>query len=66
MFYTRDMLMVVKTVSASECGFLRRVVRRYEEYLQAQPGSFLVKFFGVHALSLYVAHAPPYKACFVV
>jgi hypothetical protein len=53
MFYTQDMRMLVKTIDAAECRFLCRVADRYEAYLRREPSSFLVKFFGLHALSLY-------------
>ena len=53
MFYTQDMRMLVKTIDAAEMRFLCRVADRYEAYLRREPSSFLVKFFGLHALSLY-------------
>ena len=59
MFYTQDMRMLVKTIDAAEMRFLVRVADQYEQYLRRESGSFLVKFFGVHALSLYAAHVPP-------
>ncbi|RYH04806.1 hypothetical protein EON65_46450 [archaeon] len=44
---------IVKTVKKSEARTLLSVLDEYYEHLLAHPDSFLVRFFGLHAINMY-------------
>jgi 1-phosphatidylinositol-4-phosphate 5-kinase len=50
MFYSKDGLFMVKTVSKSEADSLHTISQAYYNHLEMNPNSLLVRFFGSHSL----------------
>lgn len=53
MFFSGDNSLIVKTISSEESAVLNSIVHQYCSYLQNNPNSLLVRFFGHHSLQLY-------------
>ena len=53
MYYTHDRRLIVKTIDSSEAAILTAHAPEYTEYLRAQPGSYLTKFYGLYSISMY-------------
>jgi 1-phosphatidylinositol-4-phosphate 5-kinase len=53
MFYCGSGEFFVKTVTPSESSMLLHILSDYCKHLESNPTSFLVRFFGLHSLTLY-------------
>ncbi|CAK0830353.1 unnamed protein product, partial [Prorocentrum cordatum] len=51
-YYTADGKYMLKTVSKAEYRTLRRMLREYYDHLQNNPQTMLVRFLGLHCLSV--------------
>ena len=52
-FYCGDGELVVKTVEKHEASTLLNILDQYLTYLQSRPDSLLVRFLGLHSISMY-------------
>lgn len=52
-FYCGEGELVVKTVAPHEARTLLKILDRYLAYLQSRPDSLLVRFLGLHSISMY-------------
>jgi 1-phosphatidylinositol-4-phosphate 5-kinase len=52
-FYCGEGELVVKTVAKHEGRTLLKILDRYLSYLQSRPDSLLVRFLGLHSISMY-------------
>jgi 1-phosphatidylinositol-4-phosphate 5-kinase len=50
MFFSKDGIFMVKTVSKAEANSLHSIIQPYYDHLEANPNSLLVRFFGSHSL----------------
>jgi len=57
-----DGLLVLKTISKDEAKFLRKILSQYQEYMAANPHSYLTQFWGLYK----VLRSPIEKVNFVV
>ncbi len=47
-FYTHDRKYMIKTVTQSECKFLRKILPAYYAHIAQNPQTLLTRFYGVH------------------
>eukprot|EP00468_Gymnochlora_sp_CCMP2014_P000107 CAMPEP_0167744332 /NCGR_PEP_ID=MMETSP0110_2-20121227/2529_1 /TAXON_ID=629695 /ORGANISM="Gymnochlora sp., Strain CCMP2014" /LENGTH=590 /DNA_ID=CAMNT_0007628835 /DNA_START=444 /DNA_END=2216 /DNA_ORIENTATION=- len=52
-FFTKDSKYLVKTMSATELGVLRRILPAYLDFMETNPRSLIVRFLGVFSLTLF-------------
>lgn len=51
-YFTQDFRFIIKTVSASEERFLRKIAHSYYNYMQENEDSLIIRFFGLHKIRL--------------
>lgn len=47
-FYSHDRRYMIKTVSQSECKFLRKILPDYYDHIMKNPNTLITRFFGMH------------------
>lgn len=47
-FFTHDQQFMIKTMSKTECKFIRRILPRYYSYIKTHPDSLMTRFYGLH------------------
>lgn len=47
-FYTHDRQFMIKTMTKSECKFLRKILPHYYEYVMSNPDTLMTRFYGIH------------------
>ncbi|DAZ92660.1 TPA: hypothetical protein N0F65_006469 [Lagenidium giganteum] len=52
-YFTEDRRFVVKTMTHEELKFLLSILPKYYTYITAQPNTFVTRFFGCHAITMY-------------
>ncbi|KAF0709367.1 Aste57867_5957 [Aphanomyces stellatus] len=52
-YFTQDRKYVVKTLTHEELKFLLQILPKYVTFMSANPDTFVTKFFGCHALTMY-------------
>ncbi|KAH3668783.1 hypothetical protein OGAPHI_002538 [Ogataea philodendri] len=54
-YYSRDYRFIIKTIHHSEHKHLRRCLKRYYEYVDKNPQTFICQFYGLHRLKMHSA-----------
>ncbi|ETW04492.1 hypothetical protein H310_04755 [Aphanomyces invadans] len=52
-YFTQDLKYVVKTLTHEELKFLLQILPKYVTFMSANPDTFVTRFFGCHALTMY-------------
>ncbi|ETV68003.1 hypothetical protein, variant [Aphanomyces astaci] len=52
-YFTQDRKYVVKTLTHEELKFLLQILPKYVTFMSANPDTFVTRFFGCHALTMY-------------
>jgi len=55
-YYTADGNYMIKTVCAKEHQLLKRMLKRYYDYITKQPNTLIVRFLGLHCLRVRKKH----------
>ena len=53
MYFSSNRKLIVKSMNEAEFGVLRRIVRDYALFLEANPSSRLVRYLGLHSITLH-------------
>jgi len=52
-YYSYDYRFILKTVSNSECYYLRQILPQYYEHVMSNPNTMLTRFFGLHRVRIH-------------
>ncbi len=51
-YFSRDYRFIIKTIHAQEHKFLRKVLKKYHDHVNANPHTLLSRFYGLHRVKL--------------
>ena len=51
-YFSHDFRYIIKTITSEEEKFLRKIAYRYYNHMKRNPGSLIVRFFGLHKVRL--------------